>query len=147
MRAALEKRALAVHVGLTFVTSWALWLVSGVHGYGGALPPLDRGWLIAQVGVFCPSLWAIVLTAMLRSERRPQCLLLLGGLYLPAFLLGLLVAGQGAIHPDGLSVPTRVLILGGGAVVPAAILLPGRILLARREPPVSYTHLRAHETS
>jgi len=61
MRKIIDKHALTIFFTATFTSSWLLWILSGVLDYGGQLPPLDRRWLVAQIGVFCPSLCGCLL--------------------------------------------------------------------------------------
>lgn len=132
MRKMIEKHALVLHLALTFASSWALWLASGVLRYDSGLPPLDRGWLIAQVGVFCPSLWAIALTAYLRPDLRRHCLGLLLGVFTPVTLLGLVVAERGVGTPNDLPPAVRILVLIMALAVLAVFLFFRRLLLVER---------------
>jgi membrane protease YdiL (CAAX protease family) len=125
--------ALVLYFLITFASSWALWFTSGVLDYRDRLPPLDHGWLIAQIGVFCPSLVALVFTAILRPDRRRQCLLVLLGIYLPAGLLGLAVAGHGVDDPSELPIAVRMVIPLAAISLTCGVVLPRRMLLVRRD--------------
>jgi membrane protease YdiL (CAAX protease family) len=133
MRTVVEKNALPLFFVLTFASSWTLWILSGVLGYGDGLPPLDRNWLLAQVGVFCPSLWGLVLTAIIRPDRRRNCLAALVGVFLPATILGLAVATRGVEHPEALPPALQACVVGFALLVMAAIGLPRRLVMVRRD--------------
>lgn len=130
----LARHSLAFYFALTYLSSWLLWGASGVLDYGGRLPPLATGWWLAQIGVFCPSLWALIFTAVLQPGRRRHSLALLLGLYVPAILLGLQIARHGATHPDTLPAPTKTAVVAGALGVFGLFLFAQRILLVRREP-------------
>jgi len=58
---------------LACVLSWPLWLVSGVLPRGGA-GPYDLRWLVAQVGVFGPTLAALAVSFASGGELRRNSL-------------------------------------------------------------------------
>lgn len=127
-----QKFWLPLYLTLTFLSSWSLWAASGVLVRGGGAPALDLGWLVAQVGVFCPSLWALAFTAMLRSDLRRHCLSILLCVYLPAILLGLSIAVQGVNDPNDLSPGPRTLLPAFALGIVAVVLFSRRLLLVRR---------------
>jgi len=67
--AARDKKHLAIFLLLTFGLSWTIWLLSGVlTRNGGAVR--DSAWLIAQVGVFAPSVVGLVMMGLRYTEIR-----------------------------------------------------------------------------
>ncbi len=83
-------RELFAFLGLTFIISWPLWIASGVLSRSGA-GPLDSRWLVAQVGVFGPTLAALIVSAASRPELRRNTVQMLL-LFLPVFTVGLFIA-------------------------------------------------------
>ncbi len=84
------RRELYAFLGLTFIISWPLWIASGVLPRSGA-GPLDSRWLVAQVGVFGPSLAALILSGASRPDLRRNAVRMLL-LFLPVFAVGLFIA-------------------------------------------------------
>jgi len=69
-------KQLAIFLGLTWLISWPLWILSGVLGRGSAAT-YDFQWWIAQLGVFAPSLSAVILSGFSSKVRRNNSLRLL----------------------------------------------------------------------
>ena len=134
MKTVIARHLIPIYFALTFASSWALWFASGVLDYSGGLPPLDRGWLLAQIGVFCPSLWALVLAAILHPEKRKSCLAVLVGVFVPAAGLGLALTRNGTENPVDLPPGMKWVIMGWALVVVAVVLLPRRLVLTERKP-------------
>jgi len=84
-----DKKILFLFFILTFTISWTIWILSGVLTRGGSFV-YDYSWLFAQVGVFAPSLVAIILTAIKSGEIRKICFRILV-LFLLIFTVGILV--------------------------------------------------------
>lgn len=76
---------------LTCLLSWPIWVLSGVLPRAGA-GAYDVRWLLAQVGVFGPSLAALIVSGVNRSGLRRNNSRILGVLLLPLLVPGLLVA-------------------------------------------------------
>jgi membrane protease YdiL (CAAX protease family) len=76
---------------LLTVISWPIWVISGVLPRAGT-GAYDLRWLVAQVGVFGPSLAALIVSGTLHKERRRNNLRILAVLLLPLALPGALVA-------------------------------------------------------
>lgn len=130
----LLKNLLPAYFILTFTSSWLLWFASGVLAYGGELPPLDRGWLLAQIGVFCPSLWGLVFTAFLYPDRRKRCLAILGGIFLPATVLGWFIVDHGARNPGELPLHLKAAIFGFGIIVLGFFVFSHQLGMVKRGP-------------
>lgn len=112
-----SNRELFAFLVLTFLISWPLWIASGVLARGGA-GPLDSRWLVAQVGVFGPSLAALIVSGASRPElRRNSVQIIL--LFLPVFAVGLLIAAAQPITNLELGPVTSILV----AVAALAVLL------------------------
>lgn len=86
-------RELFAFLALTFIISWPLWIASGVLLRSGA-GPLDSRWLVAQVGVFGPSLAALIVSGASRPDLRRNAVRMLR-LFIPVFAVGLLIAVAG----------------------------------------------------
>lgn len=85
-----DKKILILFFTLTFTISWPIWILSGVLTREGSFV-YDYSWLFAQVGVFAPSLSAIILTAFKSREIRKICFRILL-LFLLIFTIGISVA-------------------------------------------------------
>jgi membrane protease YdiL (CAAX protease family) len=71
--------------------SWPIWVISGVLPRAGT-GAYDWRWLVAQVGVFGPSLAALIVSSTLHKDRRRSNLRILAVLLLPLALPGALIA-------------------------------------------------------
>jgi len=76
---------------LTCVISWPLWIASGVLSRGD-LMLYDFRWLVGQVGVFGPSLSALIVSGNIGKELHQNSLRILPVLFLPLIVLGTLIA-------------------------------------------------------
>lgn len=112
-----SNRRLGGFLVLTFVWSWSFWLASGVLPRGG-LGAYDFPWLLAQVGVFGPSLAACVVSAATGKELTRNALRLLPVLLVPLLVPGTLIA---ASAPAGVAqfglLPSVATLAVGAAVV------------------------------
>ena len=102
--AAASGRSVWIFLALTCLLSWPVWVASGVLPRGGT-GAYDARWLVAQIGVFGPSLAALIISATLGPERLRSSLRALPIFLLPLALPGLLVArasppGVAAFPPD-----------------------------------------------
>jgi membrane protease YdiL (CAAX protease family) len=78
---------------LTCLLSWPFWLASGVLPRRG-LGAFDFRWLFAQIGVFGPSLAALLVSGIIRKELRYNALRILPVLLLPLIVPGVLTAAS-----------------------------------------------------
>lgn len=78
---------------LTCLLSWPFWLASGVLPRRG-LGAFDFRWLFAQIGVFGPSLTALLVSGIIRKELRYNTLRMLPALLLPLVIPGVLTAAN-----------------------------------------------------
>ena len=74
---------------LTFVISWSLWYLSGVLSRGSDFI-YDTQWLISQIGVFAPSLSALIISGFQSGELRKNGLKILP-LFILIFIGGVLI--------------------------------------------------------
>jgi membrane protease YdiL (CAAX protease family) len=110
-------RATGAFLALTFVFSWSLWLASGMLGRDAG--PLDGRWLVAQIGVFGPSLAALIVSAFFRRELLHNSARI-ASLFLPVIALGLLIAA--AAPPSNLKAGPLLSVLAIVAAVGVALL-------------------------
>lgn len=103
---------------LTCVLSWPIWIASGVLSRGG-FGPYDLRWLVAQVGVFGPTLAALIVSGFASRELRRNSLRALPFVLAPLLVPGALIA-QAA--------PSKIALL---PPVPAvAALIVGVVIVA-----------------
>ncbi len=81
-------------LALTFGISWPLWLASGTLGRAVIRQP-DLHWLLAQIGVFAPAFAGMVVAACVEPGAGRVTRRTLLAIYLPAALIGLLIATRG----------------------------------------------------
>jgi membrane protease YdiL (CAAX protease family) len=79
---------------LTFGISWPLWMLSGALERDLIRTP-DLRWLVAQIGVFAPSFAAMIVAACAEPGAGRPGLRTLAAAYIPAAVLGLLIATRG----------------------------------------------------
>lgn len=94
---------LAIFLFLTFLLSWTLWLASGVFNKPSPTETRDFSWLIAQFGVFMPSVMALLILSFADSRIRGISWTILLLIFLPVSLLGVWIAS---------AAPNRILQLG-----------------------------------
>lgn len=85
----IASRPLLSFLVLTWLLSWPFWIASGVLGRGASL--YDFHWLIALIGVFGPSLAALIVSATLKPELRKNSARI-ALLFVPVLLIGILIA-------------------------------------------------------
>ncbi len=100
-----------------FVWSWAIWFASGVLSRAG-VGAYDFHWLVAQVGVFGPSLAALIASGVTRRGLRWNSLRILPVLILSLVVPGLLVAAR-APHTatESGTVPSVVTVIVAAVVI------------------------------
>lgn len=92
MKRIILKHPLAIFFILTFLLSWALWLASGVFNKPSPTETRDFSWLIAQFGVFMPSVMALLLSSFTDPRQRGISWTILLIIFLPVSLLGVWIA-------------------------------------------------------
>lgn len=102
---------------ITWLISWPMWFVSGVLNRGDE-GVLDFRWLVAQMGVFGPSLAAVILCRASRGELG-QTFRRVVVLFLLVLCLGILIALQKPNHGVDVGPLTAFLVVAIGAVVVA----------------------------
>lgn len=120
MRRLAERHPLALFLVLTFVPSWTLWIGLGVLSRTGAYAA-DGRWLAAQVGVFAPGLAALAVASLVRPAVRRRAARTVLLLYVPAVVLGALIASRGFGDLRRVEAPWTVAALAL-AVVAVAVL-------------------------
>jgi len=103
---------------VTCLLSWPIWLVSGVLPRGGA-GPYDVRWLIAQVGVFGPTLAALIVSGAASRELRTNSLRALPFVLAPLLVPGVLIAQ---------ATPSKIALLPPGPSI--AALIVGVVIVA-----------------
>jgi hypothetical protein len=86
-----SSKGLWVFLVLLCVWSWPIWFLSGVLPRAGT-GVYDFRWLVAQIGVFGPSLAALIVSAIFRPESRRRSLRTI-----PILLVPLVVPGVDAL--------------------------------------------------
>jgi membrane protease YdiL (CAAX protease family) len=84
-------RQLWLFLIILFLLSWPFWVISGVLPRGG-MGAYDFRWLFAQIGVFGPSLAALIASGTGRSELRQNSMRMLPILLAPLVVPGVLIA-------------------------------------------------------
>ena len=102
---------------LVFLWSWTIWMVSGVlprAGTGG----YDFRWLVAQIGVFGPSLAALAVSATVRRELRQNSLRILPVLVLALVGPGVFIAesSPSSVAEFGI-LPSVVTVIVGAVMI------------------------------
>jgi membrane protease YdiL (CAAX protease family) len=87
-----SKHPLAIFFFLTFLLSWALWLASGIFNKPTPTETRDYSWLIAQFGVFMPSVMALLISSFTDPRQRGISWTILLLIFLPVSLLGVWIA-------------------------------------------------------
>lgn len=96
--------------------SWPIWLVSGVLPRGGT-GAYDWRWLVAQVGVFGPSIAALIVSGAIRKDLRRNNVWILSVLLLPLVLPGVLVAAASPSKIAALPLLPSIAALVAGALI------------------------------
>ncbi len=80
-------------LALTCLLSWPIWIASGVLPRAGA-GAYDARWLVAQIGVFGPSVAALIVSGAARAELRRNNLRIFLVILAPLVVPGALVAAS-----------------------------------------------------
>jgi len=100
-----------------FVWSWAIWFASGVLSRAG-VGAYDFRWLVAQIGVFGPSLAALIASGVTRGELRWNSLRILPILILPLVVPGLLIAARAPLNAtESGTLPSVVTVIVAAVVI------------------------------
>ena len=81
-----DNKYIGLFLVITFSTSWSIWLVSGIL-FNQNTFSYNSEWLIAQLGVFAPSIFAIILIAV-KEKKFSRKYLAYFGLIILSILLG-----------------------------------------------------------
>ena len=90
-------RQLGLFLILLFLLSWPFWVISGVLPRGGT-GAYDFRWLFAQIGVFGPSLAALIVSGTGQRELRQNSMRMLPFLLAPLVVPGVLIALASPSH-------------------------------------------------
>ncbi len=122
----IDGRQLFIYFTVTFLISWICWAVYFHFKSTGLV--LDRFWLIAQIGVFAPSITAIVFCLVRGENGSSRRSLSLLSLYSMLIVLGIAVAWYGVIDLSLLPGWLKVLIILAAATALVYFLLQRRVL-------------------
>ncbi|OGF61387.1 MAG: hypothetical protein A2Y62_05815 [Candidatus Fischerbacteria bacterium RBG_13_37_8] len=92
-----SKYTLPIYVLLTFLISWSLWFTSGIFSRPAPAEIRDFPWFIAQLGVFMPSILALLFFSLSGNQKRKVSLAAIFLIFIPVVLLGAWIA---AAAPD-----------------------------------------------
>lgn len=92
MKRIISKHALVIFLISTFLLSWTFWLASGVFNQPAPTETRDYAWLIAQFGVFMPSVVALLISSFTDPRQRGISWTILLLIFLPVCLLGVWIA-------------------------------------------------------
>ena len=97
--------------------SWLIWFASGVLARAGT-GAFDFRWLVAQIGVFGPSLGALAVSGAMRRELRENSLRILPILVLPLVAPGVFIAASSPASVAQFEIlPSIVAILVAAVVI------------------------------
>ena len=99
----------------SFAVAWPLWLAGGV--FEGATPReiLDARWMLAQLGVFAPSVAALLIGAL--AGRRRECFVALLAVFVPVTVVGFLVARRAVTNILSFAAGEKWLLVAVAALV------------------------------
>jgi len=109
-------RQLWIFLILVCLWSWPIWGASGVLARAGE-GVFDFRWLVAQIGVFGPSLAALVVSGAIRRDLRRNSLRILPILLLPLVVPGLLIAREAPSNAAAFGILPSVATVVVGAIV------------------------------
>lgn len=99
----------------SFVVAWPLWLAGGVFEGPAPREVLDARWMIAQLGVFVPSVTALLIAAVV--GRRRDCALALLTVFVPVTALGFLVARRAVTNILSFAAGEKWLLVAAAVLV------------------------------
>ena len=109
--------SLWLFLALAFIPAWVIWFLSGVLPRAGT-GVFDYRWLFAQIGVFAPSLAALIVSGLSGQEARRNSFRALPVLLLSLLIPGLLIARQA---PAGVAdigtLPALATVLVGAMII------------------------------
>lgn len=120
-----SQRGLWVFLVMLCLWSWPIWFLSGVLPRAGT-GAYDFRWLVAQVGVFGPSLAALIVSAIFRPESRRRSVSTIPILLIPLVVPGVLVARVAPAQIATLPLLTSIATVIVGALIALYFSLPGR---------------------
>ena len=110
-------RNIWLFLALAFIPAWLIWFLSGVLPRAGA-GAFDYRWLFAQVGVYAPSLAALVVSGLSSKKLRWNSFRVLPVLLLPLFVPGLLTSRSAPSGVAAISLlPALATVLVGAIVI------------------------------
>lgn len=109
-----DKKDLIVFLIFTFLISWPIWFLSGVLSREDFL--YDAQWLFAQVGVFGPTLAAVMLQGKKSKEIRKKCFIIIISFVL-IFAAGLLIIKNKPVSIQSFSLPASISVFFLTAVI------------------------------
>jgi len=118
LRPADERRArreLTWFFVASFVVAWPLWLAGGVFEGPAPREILDARWVVAQLGVFAPSVTALLIGTF--AARRRECLVALVAVFVPVTVVGFLVARRAATNVLQFAVGEKWLLVAVAVLV------------------------------
>jgi membrane protease YdiL (CAAX protease family) len=107
----VDKILLMLYFILTFIFSWSFWFGSGILLRNDTGPIIDNIWLISQIGVFGPSLIAIIVTYYKNPHKNRNNILRLFAIYVIVTILGIFIARQNIRDIQDLSLLTILSII------------------------------------
>ena len=128
-----DKKILALYFIVTFIFSWSFWLVSGVLIRDDVNIKLDNHWLLSQVGVFGPSLIAIIFTYFCNQKQNLNNLIKLSAIYFTATMLGIMIVRQDLSRIEQLNQFTAIGIIICLGVIVYYLGMSPHILNCRQE--------------
>jgi len=123
-----EKKILILYFIFTFIFSWSFWLGSGVLFRKESVPQIDNYWLLSQIGVFGPSLVAIVFTYFRYPQQNRKYIFRLFAVYVIVILFGIFIAGQNIREIPDLNLITLLCLIISAIGIIVYIGFSGRIL-------------------
>jgi membrane protease YdiL (CAAX protease family) len=123
-----DKILLILYFILTFIFSWSLWFGSGILIRNDTGPIIDNLWLISQIGVFGPSLIAIIITSYKNPHKNRNNILRLLAIYVIVTILGIFITKQNIRDIQDLNLLTVMSLMGSAIGILVYIGLSGRIL-------------------
>jgi hypothetical protein len=99
----------------SFAVAWPLWLAGGVFEGPAPREILDARWMVAQLGVFVPSITALLIGAF--AARRRECLVALVAVFVPVTVVGFLIARRAVTNILSFAAGEKWLLVAVAALV------------------------------